>query len=128
MWKTVVVLLLAVSASAADRVQAGQWQTTLTSAGKPMVTKYCITAQEAKLMNGDLATLKKYLEESTATKTRGRCTVKSVSLTGNRTVVAIACGKTEVVGTTTYFGDHYESKSSDGTTVTGKRLGPCPAK
>jgi hypothetical protein len=38
----------------------------------------------------------------------------------------MACGKTEVVGTTTYHGDRYESASSNGTKLTGKRLGACP--
>ena len=124
-----VLFLLALPASAADRVQPGQWQATFTVASaKPVVTKYCITPEEAKLMSGDLAALKKYLDESTATKTGGRCSVKSVTLTGDRTVVTIACGKTEVVGTTTYYGDRYESSGSDGSTIVGKRLGACPAK
>jgi hypothetical protein len=124
-----MILFGAASASAADRVQAGQWETKLTGATpQPMVTKYCITPAEAKLMNGDLATLRKYLVESTAEKTKGRCSVKNVALNGNRTVVTMVCGKSEVVGTTTYHGDHYESTSSNGTTVTGKRLGGCPAR
>jgi len=122
------LLFCAADASAADRVQAGQWETTLTGATpQPMVTKYCITAAEARAMNGDLATLRKYLEESTAANTKGRCAVKDVELDGNRTVVTMKCGKTEVVGTTTYHGDRYESTSSNGSTVTGRRLGACPA-
>jgi hypothetical protein len=123
-----ILVFLATVALAADRVQSGEWQTTLTLAGKPTVTKHCITAAEAKLMNGDVATLRKYLEQSTAQKTRGRCTVKNVSLMGDTTVVTISCGRTEVTGTTKYHGDRYESSSTDGTTVTGKRLGNCPAK
>jgi hypothetical protein len=77
-------------------------------------------------MNGDLATLRKYVEDSTAKNTRGRCVVKSVAVKGNQTTVAIACGKTEVVATTTYHGDHYESLSSNGTKIAGKRIGACP--
>jgi hypothetical protein len=77
-------------------------------------------------MNGDLATLRKYLTESTTTNTKGRCSVKSVDLKDDRTIVAIVCGKSEVVGTTTYHGDRYESTNSNGTTVVGKRLGACP--
>lgn len=121
------LLLGTTSAAAADRVQAGQWETTMTvGSAKPVVTKYCITAGEARAMNGDLATLRKYLEESTAANTKGRCSVKNVALNGNKTVVTIACGKTEVVGTTTYHGNHYESTSSNGSSVTGKRIGNCP--
>ncbi|HEV7239258.1 MAG TPA: DUF3617 family protein [Thermoanaerobaculia bacterium] len=127
LFSSAILLLGATNAAAADRVQAGQWETTMTlGTAKPMVTKYCITTREARLMSGDLATLRKYLEESTAANTKGRCAVKNVELNGNRTVVTLVCGKTEVVGTTTYHGDRYESSSSDGTTVAGKRLGNCP--
>jgi hypothetical protein len=123
------LLLGAANAAAADRVQAGQWETTMTGgSAKPTVAQYCITPGEAHQMSGDLATLRKYLEESTATNTGGRCAVKNVELKGNQTVVTIACGRTEVVGTTTYYGDHYESSSSNGSTVVGKRVGDCPAK
>jgi hypothetical protein len=120
-------LLLHVSnAMAADRVQPGDWETTLTMPNvKPMVSKHCITPAEAKLMNGDLPALRKYVEDSTAKNTRGRCVVRSVAVKGNQTTVAIACGKTEVVATTTYHGDRYESTSSNGTKIAGKRLGSC---
>jgi ketosteroid isomerase-like protein len=120
------LLLHAGSAAAADRVKAGQWETKMTMGGRPMVSAYCITAAEAKLMNGDAAAVRRYVEESTEKNTRGRCSVKRVTVSGNRTVVTIVCGKSEVVGTTTYHGDHYESTSSDGTTLTGKRIGACP--
>jgi hypothetical protein len=125
---SLATLLAASNAGAADRVKAGWWETTLTMAGKPTVTKYCITDSDARLMNGDLATLRKYLVDSTAEKTRGRCTVKNVELKGNRTIATIACGKSEVTSTTTYYGDRYESTSSNGTTLAGKRIGTCPAK
>lgn len=94
--------------------------------GKPMVTKFCITAADAKSMSGDEATLRKYLEESTDKNTGGRCAVKSVKLDGNRTVVNMVCGRTEIVTTTTYYGDRYEATTSNGAVVSGKRLGDCP--
>jgi hypothetical protein len=121
-----ILFLSASNAAAADRVQAGEWENKMTmGAAKPTLTKHCITAAEAKAMNGDVAVLRKYLEQSTAANTRGRCTVKSVELKANVTTVTIACGKTEVTSTTTYHGDHYESSSSNGTTLVGKRLGAC---
>jgi hypothetical protein len=120
-------LLTAPAALAAMRVQPGMWQTSMTmGTAKPVVTSHCITSSEAALMNGDVAGLRKYVEESTAKNTRGRCSVKSVAVDANRTTVTIACGKTVVVGTTTYHGDRYESTSSNGMKLTGKRLGPCP--
>ena len=124
-----VLLLCATSVAAAERVQPGEWETTMTMGStQPMVGKYCITAAEAKSMSGDLATLRTYLEESTRNNTDGRCSLKDVALTGNRTVVTIACGKTEVTNTTTYHGDRYESASSNGSSVAGKRLGACPKR
>jgi hypothetical protein len=123
----VLLLCAAIPCAAADRVQAGQWETTMTmGSAKPMVAKYCISAAEAKAMSGDLATLRKYVEESTKASTAGRCTVKSVALNGDRTVVTIACGKSVVTNTTTYHGNRFESVSSSGSTVAGKRLGACP--
>lgn len=123
----VALFLFSLTAAAADRVQPGQWETTMTmGSAKPMVTKYCITAAEAKLMSGDLPTLRKYLQESTETNTRGVCKVKDVALSGNRTIVTLVCGKNEITNTTTYHGDRYESTSSNGTTVAGKKLGACP--
>lgn len=118
---------VAAGVHAADRVQAGQWETTLImDSGKPMVTKYCIGVAEAKAMNGDEARLRKYLEESTAANTKGRCSLKSVKLESDTMTVALVCGRTELASTTTYFGNRYESKSSDGTTVAGRRVGDCP--
>jgi hypothetical protein len=126
---TLCSMLVTAAAVAADRVQAGQWETKLTrGAAAPMATKYCISAAEARLMSGDLATLRKYLVDSMAENTGGRCAVTKVELSGNRTVVTTVCGKNEVVGTTTYHGDRYESSNSDGSTVVGKRLGACPSK
>lgn len=131
---SVLVLLTTLSyagaGAAAPRVQPGEWETKLTgpSVPAPMVTKYCITPAEATAMSGDLATLKRYVEDSTAERTKGRCFAKSVALNGDRTVVTIVCGKTEVTATTTYHGDRYESSDSNGTKVTGKRTGACPAR
>lgn len=121
------LLFSTANAAAADRVRAGQWETTMTlSSGKPMVTKYCITPREARSMSGDEATLRQYLTESTAANTKGRCALKGVTLKDDQTIVTIACGSTEVVTSTTYAGDRYESSSSNGAKVEGRRLGDCP--
>jgi hypothetical protein len=120
-------LLIASTSFAADRVKAGKWETKLTPPGAsaPIVSTYCISADEARLMNSDVATLRKYVTDSTAAKLKGRCTVKSVVAKDNQTIVTIACGKTEVTSTTTYYGDHYDSTSSNGTKLSGKRIGDC---
>lgn len=119
-------LFHAAASFAADRVKAGNWEMRVTLPGaKSAVNTHCITADEARQINGDVATLRKYVETSTAEKLQGRCTVKSVVAKDNQTIVTIACGKTEVTSTTTYHGDHYEVSSSTGMTMTGKRIGDC---
>jgi hypothetical protein len=121
------LLLGATDVAGADRVKAGQWETTITVASsKPMGTKYCLTAADAKAMNGDVATLREYVKKTTAEQSGGRCTVKDVKLSGNQTTVTIVCGRTEVTNTTKYFGDRFESSDSNNTKVVGKRLGACP--
>ncbi len=130
--KTLAVLVFSVAAfattdlSGADRVQSGQWQTKMTMGkGKPMVSTHCINVAEAKLMNGDAATVRKYVEESTAKNTGGRCSVKTFALSANRSTVTIACGKTRVTSTTNYYGDHSDSFDSNGTKIEAKRIGSC---
>lgn len=119
---------IASAASGADRprVEAGEWETTLLVEGsKPAITRYCITAADAKAMSGDEAVLRQFLEQSTRMNTSGRCAVKSVKLDGDTSVVKMVCGRTEIATTTKFYGDRYEATSSTGSTVTGKRLGVC---
>lgn len=122
LFASMTLLFSPADAAAADRVQPGHWESKMTMApsAKPMAVKYCITPAEAALMNGDLPVLRKYLVDSTKASMKGRCAVKSVEIKGNnRTVVALTCGKSEVVNTTTYHGDRYESLSSNGAIVSG---------
>ena len=77
-------------------------------------------------MSGDEATLRKHLAASTAENTKGRCTLKSVTLKNDQTTVAIVCGATELITTTTYAGNRYKASTSNGAKVEGKRLGDCP--
>jgi hypothetical protein len=121
--------MIAAHAVAAARVQAGEWETTMTlSSGKPLVSRYCITADEATAMSGDLATVRAYLVKATAEKTNGRCSVTNVELKGDQTAVTMLCGKKKSVGTTTYYGDRFSAKSSDGVAIAGKKVGACPSK
>lgn len=133
MFKTsALIVMLAVATDGADavaaqRVQAGKWETTLKIGSAPAsAATYCISAAEAASMNGDAASLRNYIVKSTTEKTNGRCAMTKLELSGNRVVVTVTCGTTVMVSSTKYFGDRYESTTSDGTTVTGKRLGACP--
>ncbi len=121
------LMLGASTALAGNRTQAGLWETKMSvGSGEPMIATGCITGTEAVAMNGDLDTIRQYLEQTTATNTQGRCSIKNVALNDNRLDVTTVCGTTEVISKTTYHGDHYESTSSGGASIQGKRLGDCP--
>ncbi len=121
-----VLILMASSALAAERVRAGQWETVLTTKqGSATTTAACLTAAEAAFVNGDAAGLRKHLEESMVKNTRGRCTVKDVKVTELTVIVLTACGSNEMTATTTYHGDGYETLTTSGTKITGRRLGAC---
>ena len=123
--RMLIALLLLCSvavASAAERVRAGLWETTITIAGKPVVSSGCITEADAATMNGDAATIRAYLEKSSA---KAGCTVKNVTVNGNQVVVTNVCRRAENVGTTTYKGDSSETVNSNGAKVQSRRVGAC---
>ncbi len=121
-----LLILMAASAQAAERVHAGQWETVLTTKqGAGTTTAACLTAAEAAFVNGDAAGLRKHLEESMTKNTRGRCTVKDVKVTELTVIVLTACGSNEMTATTTYHGDRFDTLTTSGTTITGRRLGAC---
>ncbi|MEO8217400.1 MAG: DUF3617 family protein [Acidobacteriota bacterium] len=123
----VSLLFMAAAVHGANRVNAGMWETTMiTSTGTATPTKGCLSADQAAFINGDAEGLRKHVTESTAAKTKGRCAVKDVKVKDNQVTVTTACGKIENVITTTYSGDTYESVSTGGATIKGRRLGACP--
>jgi len=120
----VAMLALTVTdARAADRVQPGQWETTITAGGRDRVMKACVTAAEASVANGDEKTF-----QASVVKTAqdAGCTVKDVKVSGNQVTSDATCGGMQATSTTTYHGDWYEQVSSNGSKVRAKRVGPCP--
>ncbi|MEO8217397.1 MAG: DUF3617 family protein [Acidobacteriota bacterium] len=120
------LMLMAGGLHAADRVQAGMWETTtIRSTGSTTRINGCLTAEDAAFINGDEEGLRKHVTESTARNTKGRCAVKDVKVKDNQVTVTTACGKIENVVTSTYHGDTYEV-SAGAVTMKGRRLGACP--
>ena len=120
----VAMLALTVTdARAADRVQPGQWETTITAGGRDRVLKACVTTAEASAANGDEKTF-----QASVVKTAqdAGCTVKDVKVSGNQVTSDATCGGMQATSTTTYHGDWYEQTSSNGTKVRAKRVGACP--
>jgi hypothetical protein len=112
----------AVGAAAADRVHAGQWETTIESGGRSHVMTSCVTPAEAQVMNGDEKTLKDAIEKATSAT---GCKVMAVKASGNQVTVSSQCSVGANTGTTSYRGDSYDSENTNGTKVHAKRIGAC---
>ena len=110
-------------AAAADRVHAGQWQTTVNVAGQSMSRSVCLSADDAALINGDAASIKAYAEKVGAP---AGCKVKDVKINGDQVQITSICasGK-ENVGSTTYHGDRYEATNTNGAKAESRRVGDC---
>jgi flagellar capping protein FliD len=121
---SIAMLALTVAeARAADRLQPGQWETTISAGGRDRVMQICVTAADASAVNGDEKTF-----EASVLKTAqdAGCTVKEVKVSGNQVTVDATCGGMQATSTTPYHGDRYEQVSSNGSKVSAKRVGPCP--
>jgi flagellar capping protein FliD len=121
---SIATLALTVAeARAADRLQPGQWETTISAGGQDRVMQICVTTAETSAVNGDEKTF-----EASVLKTaqNAGCTVKDVKVSGNQVTVDATCGGMQATSTTTYHGDWYEQVSSNGSKVRAKRVGPCP--
>ena len=119
---TMFALMIA-TARAADRVQAGQWETTISGGGRERVMMACVTAAEANAMNGDEKTFRAAVVKPAED---AGCTVKDVKVSGNQVISDATCHGMQATSTTTYHGDWYEQVSSNGTKVRAKRIGACP--
>jgi hypothetical protein len=114
---------VALVAEAADRVRAGQWEQTLTIAGRTISKSTCLTQSDAEAINGDASSIKMYVEKVSAP---AGCKVTDVKINGSQVVVTSVCasGK-ENVGTTTYHGDSFETVNTNGTRSEAKWIGAC---
>ena len=111
------------AANAADRVRAGQWETTVGEGARAHVMKSCLSAADAAAMNGDEHAFRAVLEKALGD---GACAVKSLRLSGNVVVAENQCGPKAFTSTTTYHGDSYEQTSTLGSKASARRLGDCP--
>ena len=119
----VAIAVQAAGAAAADRVHAGEWETTVESGGKSFSMKSCATPAQAAAMNGDDKMLRDGIEKAMA---GSGCTVTGVKASGSQVTVSSQCSIGANTGTTTYHGDSYESENTNGSKVHAKRIGACP--
>jgi hypothetical protein len=119
---TCLLASLALSADAADRVHAGQWDTTMTVNGKTRTLSACIPQGEADAMNGDANSIRAAVEKSTAAT---GCKVTDVKVNGGQVIVASICAGKEGLGTTVYHGDSAETETANGAKFLARRVGAC---
>ena len=125
-----LLLLATPSAWAAERMQVGQWEMTSLVRGHSQTSTHCVTAQEAKAVNGSAADLRAFLEETTQA---AHCKVENLKMEGTTVSYTTACATTSIDSTTTYHGDRFEmvmntkgGGDSALRTVKARRLGACP--
>ena len=127
----IALTLAAAPLSAADRIRAGQWEFSTTRAkGEAILSKHCITADEAASANGDANTARAYTEKQAA----GRCKVTDYKVAGASVSYAMTCGPRSIRATATYHGDTFEgdqfTKDEGGpeivSHVKARRVGNCP--
>jgi hypothetical protein len=121
-------LVISTSLYAAERMQPGQWEFTLTTDGASHTSAHCVT--DAAEVNGDVATARAAAEKKAA----GHCTVKSFGIQGDTVSYTLVCGNRTLDSVTTFHG--VTSEGTLTTTVQGakpavthfkaRRLGACP--
>ena len=113
----------AVPAYAADRMHAGQWAGTTTAAGRTYTSSSCLTQGDASAMNGDVGSIRAYLEKTIPPSI---CKLSDIKANGDQVSYTAACrGGAPAVVTTSYHGDSFESADTKGTRSSGKRVGAC---
>ena len=115
---------------AAERMTLGQWEFTMTTKGVAHVSKYCVDADLAAVVNGDSRTGRAAAERNAA---KTNCKVTDFTVKGDTVTHAMTCGDRTILSTATYHGDSYEGamKTRTGsiettTDVKARRLGACP--
>jgi porphobilinogen deaminase len=122
---------------AQERVRPGLWEIAFTVNGRPTTNTYCITPEQANVMNSDSTTVQVYVERAVAEENGGGCTVKHFRLEGNTISLIKACGTGDSEFTTslvrTYHGDTAETDVVSKTggrelhiKSTQRRIGVCP--
>jgi hypothetical protein len=137
---TIASLVICLTLSAAtelhaqDRMRAGNWENTVTSADGQTITKSaCLSAHDAAMSNGSPTVIRAEIEKSLAKS--GRCKLTDFKMDNNSKTVTMLCGADTVRTETTFHG----GDSLDTTTTQtrkgivsvahfkGRRTGDCKA-
>ena len=112
---------------AADRVNAGEWETTMTANGQSHTSKSCKTEAQAKEANRNAQEMR----EAAAKDRKTGCSLDDIRAEGNLVSYTLACGDSVTQVKATYHdGNSWESVMTNNkhgtTTAKGRRLGACP--
>jgi hypothetical protein len=114
---------LTLPAQAAVRIRPGQWVGTWTGGGRTRTTSSCMTQSDAGALNGDVKSVRGYLENVIPPAI---CKLKDIKVDGSQIIYTSVCGaRAPNVVTTTYHGDSLESASSNGDKSEAKLTGGC---
>jgi hypothetical protein len=120
---TCIFASVALSAEAADRMRAGQWTGVTTIPGRTIPTSTCMSQSDADAMNGDVKSVRAYLEKAIPPSI---CKLTDIKVNGGQVIYTSACGGgTANVVTTTYHGDRSEGSSTGGAKTEAKWVGAC---
>lgn len=119
-------------ARAAELINPGEYEFTTTTDGNARTLSHCVTPDDAKMANGD----SKSGREAAERAAKGRCTIQSYDVAGNKVSFEMTCGDAVLASTTTYHGDTSEGdlvttrtvngvRSTAHTHTTARRLGNC---
>lgn len=124
-----LLVVLAPFAHAADRVNAGKWESTMVTDGDTRKVSYCLSAEQAAAINADAKAGRGYAEK----KSGKACTLQAYDAAGDTVKYSLLCGKITISDITHYHGDSSEGTKTttiDGksisTQVKSKRVGACP--
>jgi hypothetical protein len=118
-----VLVVISLSADAAERMRAGQWVGTTTVKDKTFNSATCMTQVDVDAMNGDVAAIRSYLEKTVPPSI---CKLSNIKANGGEIVYTTACGSAAPdVVTTKYHGDSFESTTTSGTTSSARWTGNC---
>jgi hypothetical protein len=118
-----VVVCIALPASAANRVRAGQWVGTTIAGGKTYATSSCISQSDADAINGDAKAVGGYLQKIIP---EAICKISDIKAQDSQIIYTATCAGTAAkIVTTSYHGASSEGTDSTGSTMQAKLVGPC---
>lgn len=128
-----LLALCAAPSQAADLVNPGEYQwTTKTDDDAPRTFNSCVTPEMSRMFNGDSRSGREAAEKAG----KGRCTIQTYEIAGNKVSYRMTCGDRLLESTTTFHGDSSEGDLTathavagaaqvDHMHTTAKRLGAC---